>query len=297
MNDPRLHELSAARATFSTMVADVRPQLFHYCARMMGSAVDGEDVVQEALARAFYELPELRELPALRPWLFRIAHNRAINALIARSRRKGDRSIDEAQDLPASAPDADSALDQARATQLAIGRFLDLAPAQRACIILKDVLGCSLEEVGEALELTLPAVKAALHRGRTRLRELGDSDAQRSQREHTPQLVRYAELFNAHDWDGIRAMLANDVKLDVVNREKRRGARNVGHYFTNYGQLSGLRVAPAWMDGLEVLAVFEQASDEHPRYAIVLTFVGDALAAIRDFRHTRYVAESASFEF
>src|SRR4051794_27127221 len=135
MDDPRLAELRSARTTFTSLVDGVRPELVRYCARMMGSTIDGEDVVQETLARAFYELPELRELPALRSWLFRIAHNCAVNALVARSRRKRDVSVDETDDLATSAPDAGSALDHARAVQLAIGRFLELAPAQRACVI------------------------------------------------------------------------------------------------------------------------------------------------------------------
>src|SRR5262249_49131030 len=61
------------------LVANVRPELHRYCARMTGSIADGEDVVQDTLARAYYALPELDPVPPLRPWLFRIAHNRAID--------------------------------------------------------------------------------------------------------------------------------------------------------------------------------------------------------------------------
>src|SRR5450755_2458937 len=71
--------LEQGRRQFLALVGHVRPELLRYCARMTGTIADGEDVVQETLARACYELSQLKELPPLRPWLFRIAHNRAID--------------------------------------------------------------------------------------------------------------------------------------------------------------------------------------------------------------------------
>ena len=71
--------LEEGRRQFLALVDEVRPELHRYCARMTGSVADGEDVVQDTLARAYYQLPELKELPPLRPWLFRIAHDPAID--------------------------------------------------------------------------------------------------------------------------------------------------------------------------------------------------------------------------
>src|SRR5262245_28258861 len=175
MSDSTLIELRAARETFSSLIESIRPELLRYCARMMGSTIDGEDVVQETLARAFYDLARLRELGALRSWLFRIAHNCAINALVARGRREVDGLLTEITEVVAaeSLP-PDAALEQREYVTLAIGRFLELAPAQRACVILKDVLDLSLDEIAAVLDVSVPAVKAALHRGRLRLRTLGD---------------------------------------------------------------------------------------------------------------------------
>src|SRR5262245_48806155 len=68
-------ELSAARESFLELVKDIRPDLHRYCSRLVGSAIDGEDVVQEALAKAFYAIGLSPDLPPLRPWLLRIAHN------------------------------------------------------------------------------------------------------------------------------------------------------------------------------------------------------------------------------
>jgi len=285
---------------FAALIEGVRPELVRYCARMMGGTIDGEDVVQETLARAFVERAALREAPALRGWLFRIAHNCAIDALAARSRRNGDVSVEDA-DVTDAEPTADEALDRAQAIQLALGCFLELAPAQRACVILKDVLGCSLEEVGEVLGLTVPAVKAALHRGRERLRgapPVADASAPHPApaRRHAPAVLRYAELFNGRNFDGIRAMLAEDVKLDLVNREKRRGARNVGHYFANYERIGRCILRAAWLDGRPVLAAFLEA-EELPAYVIVVESENGAIVEVRDFRYARHVLDGARLTF
>ena len=80
-------ELSAARDRFLELVGDLRPDLHRYCSRLVGSAIDGEDVVQEALAKAYYAMSLSPELPPLRPWLLRIAHNTAIDFLRRYDRR------------------------------------------------------------------------------------------------------------------------------------------------------------------------------------------------------------------
>src|SRR4051812_7671158 len=82
--------LEEGRRRFLALVSDVRPELLRYCARMTGSIADGEDVVQDTLARAYYELSQLEALPPLRPWLFRIAHNRAIDHWRREARRASD---------------------------------------------------------------------------------------------------------------------------------------------------------------------------------------------------------------
>jgi hypothetical protein len=188
----------------------------------------------------------------------------------------------------------DGALARAEAVRAAVSRFLELAPAPRSCVILKDVLGHSLEEVADLLELSVPAVKAALHRGRARLHEL--SSAPPVPAPPTPvslTAARYAALFNARDWEAVRAMLVDEVKLDVVSREKRAGRQNVSHYFTNYDKVHDWHLVPGWLGGREVLAVFRNPGDERPGYFIELTPEGGRVAAIRDFRYVPYVGREA----
>jgi RNA polymerase sigma-70 factor (ECF subfamily) len=295
--DALFAQLQASRSRFLELVEGLRPDLHRYCARMTGSVADGEDIVQDTLARAYYELSGLKELPALRSWLFQIAHHRALDFLRRYDRRMGEPLDVVENTAPAEAPDAESALARDEAVRAAVSRFLDLLPAQRSCVILKDVLGHSVEEIAEMLSFSVPAVKAALHRGRARLRALNEAapppDAAPPP---TAALARYAALFNARDWDAVRAMLADDVRLDLVSRVRRSG-QQVSNYLTNYDAVSDWRLVPAWLDGREVAAVFRAPHDPRPGYFVELSFAGGKVATIRDFRYVAYIAAEAAFGF
>jgi RNA polymerase sigma factor (sigma-70 family) len=297
-DDSILSQLDESRRQFLALVNDVRPDLHRYCARMTGSIPDGEDVVQDTLARAYYELPELKELPAMRSWLFRIAHNRALDYLRRYERRMGE-PLEAAAEIAAdNTAEPDIALTRQEAVRGAISQFLELAPAQRSCVILKDVLD-SLEEITAMLEMSLSAVKAALHRGRTRLRELSKVPSPAEPRRATsPALARYAALFNARDWDGVRAILVDEVKLDLVSRWKATGRRQVSTYFTNYDSVTDWHLVPGWLDSREILAVLREPRAPRPTYFIELRLVDDGrVAAIRDFRYVPYIAYEAEIEF
>jgi RNA polymerase sigma-70 factor (ECF subfamily) len=295
VNQEILSKLDQGRREFLVLVEEIRPDLHRYCARMTGSIADGEDVVQDTLARAYYELSQLRELPTLRTWLFRIAHNRALDHLRSKRLRMNE-PLEAALEVAVdNAQEPENALAREQAVRAAMSRFLELAPAQRSCVILKDVLEHSLEEIAALLELSLPAVKAALHRGRARLREFAQASQPRLvQRPASPALARYAALFNARDWDGVRAMLADDVKLDLVSRVKWAGRGPVSDYFSNYDKVSDWRLVPGWVEGHEVLAVFRDSPDARPGYFIELTLIEDRVAAIRDFRYVPYIAREAA---
>jgi RNA polymerase sigma factor (sigma-70 family) len=81
---------TARHAQLVALASELRPQLHRYCARLMGSVIDGEDVVQDTFARAFVALDELEEGAPLRAWLFRIAHNRALDVLRSRTIRAAE---------------------------------------------------------------------------------------------------------------------------------------------------------------------------------------------------------------
>ena len=295
--DDLIGTLEQGRRKFLALVDHVRPELHRYCARMTGSVADGEDVVQDTLARAYYELSQLTALPPLRPWLFRIAHNRAIDYRRHEAVRVSE-SLDAATEIadePAREPD--NILARNQAVRAAISCFMQLAPAQRGCVILKDVLDHSLDEIALELGLSLPAVKAALHRGRVALRQLPEtSGPAASAREISPALMRYASLFNAHDWDGVRGMLADDFRLDLVSRRKAAGRRELGVYFTNYESARDWNLAPAWLAGREVLAVRLDAHGAQPRYFIELGWSDGRVATIRAYRYVPYIVQEDPIE-
>jgi RNA polymerase sigma factor (sigma-70 family) len=270
-------DVDAARTQFLALVAEIRGELHRYCARMTGSVADGEDVVQDTLARAFFELPQLESLPPLRPWLFRIAHNRCIDLA-----RRYDRRMSEALDDEHVEPSAlaDEELARRHAVTLAVSRFVELPPAQRSSVILRDVLGYTTEETAALTSLTLVAVKSALRRGRLRLVELSAQPP--VEVEVSPLARRYVQLFNAHDWDGVRALLVEDVELDLISRYKRSGRRDVGTYFTNYASISGWQLAVLEGDLLVM-------TTPTARYPVALTTVHDGVARIRDYRYVPYM--------
>src|SRR5580704_6375624 len=218
--------LADAREQFLALVGGVRPELHRYCARLTGSVIEGEDIVQDAMARAFYALSLSAEVPPLRPWLFRIAHNAAIDFLKSHGRKYTDLHPEMAE-IAGYEDRPDPAVVRA-----ALARFLSLPVTQRSAVILKDVLGHSLEETAETMGSTVMAVKAALVRGRRKLlqHERDEGEIPLATR---AELDRYASRFNARDWDGVRALVSEDCRLDVVSKSQRRG-KQVGMYFERY---------------------------------------------------------------
>jgi RNA polymerase sigma-70 factor (ECF subfamily) len=296
---PLAADLHAGRERFLTLVADVRPDLHRYCARMTGSISAGEDIVQETLARAYYALGEVYALPPLRSWLFQIAHQRSIDYLRRYDRRMGQPLEDVMSTAAAAADSPEDAVAREEAVQAAFSAFLELPPSQRSCVILKDVLGHSVDEIAPLLELTVPAVKAALHRGRERLRKQNEQSQHhqgQAARPGSAAISRYAALFNARDWDGVRAMLADDVRLDLVSRSRRRGKAEVSGYVSQYAAHAGWRLAPAWLEGREVIAGFRDPAADRPGYFIELTFRDGLVTGIRDFRYVPYIVDEAAIE-
>src|SRR5229473_3607197 len=149
-------KFDARYRAFLETVSQLRPQLHRYCSRMTGSITDGEDVVQDALFRAYRSLDTFDDSRPLVPWLFRIAHNQCIDFL----RRREVRQTAEAA---AAEPDSVGPADPigpilGRAVEHLV---LALPPKERACVLLKDVFDYSLEEIAEAVDSTVGGVKAA----------------------------------------------------------------------------------------------------------------------------------------
>src|SRR5882672_10262882 len=280
-------------------LAGLRPQLHRYCARMTGSVFDGEDAVQETLLKAVESFPGFDALDHPQAWLFRVAHNAAMDLLRARAKHSAAAEEDEMENVAAPT----SPIEDRIAAGAALSTFMQIAPTQRSSVILMDVLGYSLQEVCAITGRSLPAVKAALHRGRNSLREIGDQ--QQSADRPSPQLSRdqrellasYVERFNARDFDAVRDMLAEEVRLDLVARTRMSGKAEVGTYLHNYAQAKDWRLVAGQVEGRAAAIVCTGDGPAQPMYFVLLGWRAREVIGIRDFRYARYVMESATVEF
>jgi len=289
-------EPSLATSDIEGLLVAMRPKLHRYCARMVGSVIDGEDVLQDALIKAVEAFASAGPLGNPEGWLFRIAHNTALDFLRRRNRQEALRSGEEV-DMIADQADIVSSRQIASAS---LRTFMRLPVAQRSSVILMDVLGCSLQEICEVMDFSLPAVKAALHRGRAQLRELADepddlphpkmSEADRD------RLGAYVAHFNARDFDAIRGLIADDVRLDLVNKTRLNGKAEVSRYFGNYSKVSDWHLVPGLVEGHPAILVFDPGEPgSAPKYFMLLQWAAGKVATIRDFRHAAYVIDGAEY--
>ncbi len=283
------------RPAFEAMLVDLRPRLHRYCARMAGSVIDGEDVVQEALAKALQAFDGTVEQPE--QWLFRVAHNAAHDYLRRRTRERSRMSEADISMIE----DPSGAADSRHVAQTGLRTFMYLSVQQRSAVILVDVLGLSLHEACEATGATLAATKAALHRARAQLRLLAQEPEELVKptlgADDERRLRRYVDLFNARDFDAVRALVGEDIQLEVVNRTRMRGKAQVSNYYGNYSRASDWSLSLGFVDGRPAILIRDPQSPEAGvRGFMLLEWLGDEVAQIRDFRYATYVLADADIQ-
>ncbi len=266
---------------FLEIYEPLRPDLYRYCRHLTRSPWDAEDLAQDAMARAFVTLGCIAESPPNpRAWLFRVASNLWINqTLRAREAPTADGAVPEA-----------AFTSERRAAREAAGTLIaQLSPQERAAVVLKDVFDFSLDEIAEALSTTAGAIKAALHRGRTKLIEPEPGEPAPI----VPAVLdAFCEAFNARDLDRLTALLLDATTMEYPGLKIEDGAKAV-RAGTLQGTLFGcpdgdheLLVPPRcevrvhrgksiflWWSGDEVHAV------------VRVEVAGDRIALLRNYYH------------
>ncbi|PWV99230.1 RNA polymerase ECF family sigma subunit [Hoeflea marina] len=272
---------------FEDRLAALRPRLHRYCARMTGSTVDGEDVLQDTIVKALSARAEGAKVDNLEGWLFRIAHNTSLDLLRRRARRTIVPLTEDLEGAPM--PETDI---------VAVGfqTFLRLPELQRCAVILKDVLGHSIDEIASIAGCTPAAAKSALQRGRGALRRLAQLPAD-TRLPLMPDAARqkmavFVDLFRTGDFDTIRSMLADDVKLELVNRLKWDGREKIVPYFTRYAEETRWRFAFGAVDGRPAMLVFDRDAMGKPSHFVLLEWRNEQISAIRDFLFAPYATEA-----
>ncbi len=200
----------------------LRPELYRYCRSLTGSVWDAEDLVQDTLMRAFARLSEASHpIANARAYLFRIASNLWIDKF------RGTREFTSVESVDAVQPEAPDAREIRDA---AVRLVSSLPPMERAAVLLKDVFDFTLEEAATALETTAGGVKAALHRGRSRLKEVAkDSMTKGTKAVPSSALVdRFVIAFNQHDVKGLTALMREDATSEMVGMGIEYGREAIG---------------------------------------------------------------------
>ncbi|TIT79077.1 MAG: sigma-70 family RNA polymerase sigma factor [Mesorhizobium sp.] len=269
-------------AAFLETVAHLRQRLHRYCSRMTGSALDGEDVMQETLFEIYRKIEMIDDPGALRSWLFRTAHNRCIDFLRnqqTRRRAEANFAVDEIV-LPVepAGQGADRAIERL---------VIHLPPKERACILLKDVFDHSLEEIADLVGSTVGGVKAALSRGRAKLAALPEQPAVRQEPSPDPGLSkllnRYIELFNRRDWDGVRALTSADAQLRVSDCF--RGHLSESIYFVEYekSEANWQMTIGAVDDEIMLLVLHRDEAGWKPAYPVRIEATNGIINRISDY--------------
>jgi RNA polymerase sigma-70 factor, ECF subfamily len=289
--------LAAAQAgderAFQRLVEPYRHALEVHCYRMLGSAHDAEDLVQETLLRAWRAIDRFEPRAQLQTWLYRIATNACLDELERRPRRPEpldpfpDRQLDEAA-APIYDPAARYAIREGM--ELALVRAIQELPGrQRAVLIFRDVLGWTAAEVADLLDSTVASVNSALQRARATIdRHLACEPPPALDAADRQLLQRYVDAFEQDDVDGLVKLLREDAVLRMPPQPSVVGAEAVASFFRERaagGDLSRMRLTPTRANGRPAVAVQRRTPDGGliPHGVLLLESDGEAITGIDAF--------------
>ena len=286
-----------------------RAALTGHCYRMLASAVDADDAVQETLVRAWRALDRFDGRSSLRTWLYRIATNVCLDVLAERARRV--RPVDDApaggvEDplgtherthwlepvpdataLPRDADPAERAMLRQSIRLAFVAALQHLPPRQRAALLLTEVLGWSAAEVAEALDTSSAAVNSALQRALAR-HDLGDPAPLCESQARL--LDRYVDAFHRYDADALAALLREDVAFSMPPHTLwLRGPAAVRSWLLGRGcGCRGSRLLPTAACGSPAFGQYrpDPRGGHQPWALVVLELAGDRIASWTSFLDT-----------
>ena len=293
-----------------------RPALTGHCYRMLGSAADADDAVQETIVRAWKSLERFEGRASVRTWLHRIATNVCLDQLSGSSRRmrpfeegpagsvegavleSRDRThwlepIPDARVLSADGDPFEVAAQRQSIRLAFVAALQHLPPRQRAVLLLTEVLGWSAAEVAECLDMTVAAVNSGLQRARATMaaRNVITPSSDKLTEEQTAMLERYVDAFQRYDVDGLVSLLREDATLSMPPYTLwLQGHDSVRQWLVGPGAgCEGSRLVPLEASGSPAFAQYRRGEEEGTYQAwglIVLELDGDRIARWNSFLDT-----------
>ena len=275
---------------FRELTDPYRRELQLHIYRIVGSAQDAEDLLQETLLAAWRGLERFEGRASVRAWLYRIATNRALDAARRRRRRALEPYPDVLLDgIPDDTPGPDARYEAREAVALAfVAGLQHLPPEQRAVLVLRDVLGFRAAEVAGMLETSEPSVNGLLRRARaafeSRLPAAGRERAPVPGSKREREIAgRLADAFEAGDIDGVVALLTDDAWLRMPPEPQEfQGRAAIGAFLTERQVRRGapLQLVPTRANGQPAFACSFRGE---PYGLLVVTLEGDRISAMTWF--------------
>ncbi|HVL95104.1 MAG TPA: sigma-70 family RNA polymerase sigma factor [Solirubrobacteraceae bacterium] len=282
-----------------------RRELTGYCYRMLGSAFEAEDAVQETFVRAWRNFDRFEGRSALKSWLYRIATNVCLDMLDGRERRarpmdfgpEGSAAgplgrqlpevtwlspIPDGRVLPETGDPAELAASRETLKLAFMAALQHLPPRQRAVLILREVLRWQASEVAELLDTSVASVNSALQRARAAIDAAPpsrDDVGAELDDEKRSLLARYMDAFERYDMESLTALLAEDATLSMPPYALwMRGHDNVSRWMLGPGaECRGSRLIATWANGLPAFGQYRPSGPdgEHEPWALQVLEVAD----------------------
>lgn len=296
-----------------------RTELTGYCYRMLGSAFEADDAVQDTMVRAWRNFDKFEGRSSLRSWLYRIATNVCLDMLSAGNRRARPMDLTAATPvaqaalnsrpeitwlepvpdgrvLPSVADPAETAVSRETVRLAFVAALQHLPPKQRAVLILREVLAWRASEVAELLETTVASVNSALQRARATIAEHGSKETDTANpldEEQKKLLERYVAAFEGYDMTALTALLHEDATLSMPPYDLwLQGHDDIVGWMLGVGEVCrGSKLVPVVANGTPAFAHYhpDQSGDGgfEPWALMVIEIVDGKVGGITSFLDTK----------